>query len=220
MTWGYVAVGVGTAELKMFREGQEATAPWREVGEQALGSLAGAYGLEGISKRDEYGDVIEGEYVAASEDPYAGYMESPGYQYELAESEKAAKRALSSKGFSGSGAEMKELQRIAQGEAQQGYGDYLSGLRSMAGLGQTSAGQTAAQSASVGSDISAQYAAQGAANAQSQINQANTWGSTISQGAQLYGMYQGQQQQQPAYGNYNNQMTGSPTQMQTNYSYA
>ena len=174
-------------QLTMFREGQEATAPWREVGEQALGQLAGEYGLAGP-------EGFEGA-------PGAGFQETPGYQFQLAEAEKAAQRQLSAGGLSGSGAEMRELQRIAQGTAAQGYGDYLQGLRSMAGLGQTSAGQTATQATGVGANIGAgQYASSmqaGQAAAQGAIGQANVVTSAISQGIGAYGMYQGQQTTAP-----------------------
>lgn len=261
MSWGLVAVGVGTAvagymgsesqkdaakdigksteqgisaELQMFREGQEATAPWRQAGEAALGGLSSIYGLDPSYYSQDAKDYREqtGKYdpalLAEGEEPlpapyegtgqtdqYAqfegmqdrlrqGFETSPGQEYQLAEAEKAAKRQLSAGGFSGSGAEMKELQRIAQGQASQEwgnylgqFGDYTNALRSMAGQGQTSAGQTASQATAVGGDLASQYAAQGAANAQSTINQASTWGNVIGQGAQAFGMYQGQQSQQP-----------------------
>ncbi len=210
-----------SAELQMFREGQEATAPWRQTGEAGLSQLASIYGLDPSQYTQEAKDeqAISGEYIP--KDAFAqfeqqqqrlreGFETSPGQEYQLAEAEKAAKRQLSAGGFSGSGAEMKELQRIAQGQASQEwgnyqsqFGDYTNALRSLSGTGQTSASQTASQSIGVGQDMASASMAAGQQQAQSQINQANIWGNVAQQGAQLYGMYQGQQQtqQQPnAYG--------------------
>lgn len=233
------------AELQMFREGQEATAPWRATGVKALGALEDIYGLDAYSPQISTINKIKslgaapfggGESQAQERDPYAsffgmqdrlreGFQESPGQAYQLAEAEKAAKRSLSAKGFSGSGAEMKELQRVAQGQASQEwgnylgqFGDYTNALRSMAGQGQTSAGQTAAQSAQVGSNIASDYQSMGAAAAQKDISQANIYGNVLQQGAQAYGMYQGMNQPQAS--TTPQPMAGSPYGMQPGYTYA
>ena len=261
----------------MFQEGQQATAPWRETGEQALGALSDIYGLGGYATQGNPQDIVRNQnetarfeelqqltsggeprrqisggflgeqvnpeyetYLANMEemqgleksiatygegqaaapggpapDPYdaffsmqdklrEGFKTSPGQEFQLAEANKAAKRSLSAQGFSDSGAEMKELQRLAQGQASNewssylnNFGDYTNSLRSMAGQGQTSAGQTATMSANVGTNLSNTFQTQGAQAAQSQINQGNIVSDTIATGAQLYGMYQGQNSMPP-----------------------
>ena len=269
MTWGYVAVGVGTAaagymgskaskdaadaqskaagsgidaELQMFREGQDATAPWRDSGTQALGALGDIYGTTGYlsqsqnehnQARNDLASQIEGlraegasaeeisqlegqlsgmepDYVASGADPYdsffsmqdklrGGFESSPGKAYQLEQAELAARKQLNAQGLSGSGAEMKELMRMAQGQAQQEWGNYVgqfgnytNALRSMAGQGQTSAGQTASMATGVGQSMNSNYMAQGAAAAQADIQQANVWSNTMGQGAQAFGGYMGE----------------------------
>ena len=171
--------------------------------------------------------------AAAEPDPYAsffgmqdrlreGFEASPGQEFQLAEAEKAAKRQLSAGGFSGSGAEMKELQRLAQGQASQEwgsylgqFGDYTNALRSMAGQGQTSAGQTAAMSSNVGSNIAGSYSDMGRIAAQNEMTQANIAGNVIGQGAQAFGAYQGMNRPET-----NTQLAGSPYGLQSGYTYA
>jgi len=303
MTWGYVAVAGATvvsgalsaqgakksanaqnkglqkgvdAQLQMFREGQEATAPWRATGERALGALSDIYGVGSYSTQQEQDDLtryneLQGiiskgksdkaninnynsalsemetlgpqveaaqakQQAAGEKDPYAsffgmqdklraGFDASPGQEYQLAEAEKAAKRQLSAQGFSGSGAEMKELQRIAQGQASQEwgnymgqFGDYTDALRSMAGQGQTSAGQTSTQSSALGSNLSSNYRAMGAAAAQQDISTANIYGNVLEQGAKAYGMYKGMDKTQAPVSY--QPMAGSPYGLQPGYGYA
>ena len=190
-------------QLQMFQEGQEATAPWRETGERALTALEKVYGLDGsLADRGPQSDPYS-SFEAMQDRLREGFQESPGQAYQLEQAQLAANRALGAKGFSGSGAEMKEMQRIAQGQASQEYGNYLgqfgdytNALRSMAGQGQTSAGQSASQAAATGANIGAGYQQAGAAAAQSEIAQANIYSNMIGQGAQAFGMYQGMQQPQ------------------------
>ena len=216
-------------QLQMFREGQEATAPWRQTGEGALGALENIYGTSQFTAGED-GMPIEGadayqNFFSMQDRLREGFKESPGQAYQLGEAEKASKRALNARGFSDSGAEFKELQRISQGQAAQDYGNYLNqfgdytnSLRSLSGQGQTSAGQTAGQSAQVGSSVGSNIQSAGAAAAQNEIAQANIYGNVLAQGAQAYGMYQGMQPQtqyQPA-----PQAAGAPYGLSQGYSYA
>lgn len=208
------------AELQMFREGQEATAPWRESGEKALGKMEQIYGLDG--DQDPY-EVFEAQQKKLREGARESFVESPGYGYQLEQANKAAMRATAAGGMSGSGAEMKELQRIAQGQASSefnryqtdylnSFNEYTNSLKSVAGVGQTTATQGAQMGANVASNIAGGYKQMGAAQAQNDINQANVMTGAIQQGVNAYGMYSGynqqpQQQQQQSYNPYVQQDT-------------
>lgn len=190
-TRGGIQEGID-ARYDMFREGQEATAPWREAGAGAVGSLQDIYGTgEG---QDPYQS-----FFGMQDKLREGFQTSPGQEYQLAEAEKAAQRQLSSRGLSGSGAEMKELQRIAQGQASQEFGSYMNqfgnytdALRAMSESGRGSAGQTAQLATGVGAGVAPSYASLGAAEAQEQITKSNIMGNVVEQGLDLYGEYKGQ----------------------------
>ena len=236
MTWGLVSVGGATlvggilgadaakdagkeqskaaekgidAELEMFREGQEATAPWRQMGEGALGQLGSIYGVSPVNRVE---DPETGEMITEQADqinPYdafermnkrlrEGYTESPGYTFQLQEANKAAQRAAAAGGMSGSGAEMKELQRIAQGHAASDYSryennfnNYTNSLKSMANVGQTTATQGAQMGGNVAANMAQGYRSQGAARASAEIGKANAISGAINNAVGAYGMYQG-----------------------------
>ncbi len=171
-------------QLQMFREGQEATAPWRETGEQALSGLADIYGLSGDEGR-----------ARATE----SFQASPGYQWQVDEAAKASDAAAAAGGRFYGGSQMKALQSLRQNRANLEYGSYTQGLQSLAGVGQSSAGQTAQQATMVGGNVGQSYMAAGNASAQGvigagnaaasgYINQANMMTNMASQGMQAYGM--------------------------------
>lgn len=107
------------------------TAPWREAGGRALGTL------ESMTARGP-----------------GAYTESPGYQFRLGEGEKAIERFASAKGGLLSGATGKALTAYGQDYATQDYDNFLtryyqslSPYQSLAGIGQTASAGTAATTA-------------------------------------------------------------------------
>ena len=88
------------------------------------------------------------------------YEESEGYQYRLDEGNKAIERSAAAKGSSLSGATLKALTEYGQDYATNDYDNFLSRyynsltpLQSLAGVGQTSASQTASLGSSTASSI-------------------------------------------------------------------
>jgi len=154
-------------QLEMFERGVELTAPWQEAGEEALGTLQ--------------------DKIAAGPGEF-DYEKSPGYDFRLAEGEKAIERSAAAKGGLLGGATGKALTRYGQdyasGEYNQEYNNFLrryyeslTPLQSLAGVGQSTASQTAGQAGAVGAGIAnTQFQggmAAGNAIAGGQINQAN-----------------------------------------------
>ena len=127
------------------------------------------------------------------------FQASPGYQWQLDEASRASDAAAAAGGRFYGGSQMKALQNLRQNRANLEYGSYTQGLQSLAGVGQSSAGQTAQQATMVGGNVGQSYMAAGNASAQGvigagnaaasgYINQANMMTNMASQGMQAYGM--------------------------------
>ena len=182
-------------QMQMFQEGQQATAPWRETGTKALGGLADIYGLGGEGGRERAMEAFQ-----------AG----PAYQWQVDEAAKASDAAAAAGGRFYGGSQMKALQNLRQNRANLEFGNYTQGLQSLAGVGQSSASQTAQQATAVGGNVGQTYMSGGQAAAQGvrgagmasaqgvigagnaaasgYINQANVMSNMMGQGMQAYGM--------------------------------
>ena len=137
--------------------------PYRTAGAGALQQYEGTLGLGG---------------PMAEQSAVEKYRSSPGYKYALGQGLQSARRGLAASGMTGSGAEMKELQRVGQGTADQDYKGYQDRLGALAGMGQQSAsqagqfaygagGQLGALGAQYGSNMSNLYGQMGKAKADS-----------------------------------------------------
>jgi hypothetical protein len=82
------------------------------------------------------------------------FFESPDYQFNLAEGQKAIDRSLAARGRSLSGAGVKEGIRYASGMASTEYGNFYNRLANLAGLGQSATQATAAAGANAANNIS------------------------------------------------------------------
>ena len=161
------------AQLEMYYQGREDIAPWRKKGKWALRELRGKI------------KAGPGEFE-----------ESPGYQFRLAEGIKARERGAAARGNVLSGAQEKDLMRFGQGLATEDYDNWLrryyqslGPYQSMAGLGQTSAVQTAQMGQQTGQSIGQNYLAAGRARASGYINQANIMSGAVTSGVENYLMY-------------------------------
>lgn len=123
------------AEAKIaFQQGREDIAPWRAAGER---------GLAGAIEMIEAGP---GEFEA-----------DPGYQFRVAEGEKALERHLASRGMLRSGAAGRAYTELGQQLGSQEYSSFmnryyqkLNPQLALAGMGQVSAGQQAALGGQLG----------------------------------------------------------------------
>lgn len=172
-------------------------APYRQVGYGALDKLASMYG---VTKTGADGKPIAGAAPAAMTD--GGFTASPGYQFRLNEGIKAAERSAAARGSLASGGTMKAIQRYGEGLAASEYDAFANRLASLAGVGQSATGSTAAAgqaaSGAIGGAIGANGAAQagaamaaGNARASSYANTASSINSGINNLASLYLYNQG-----------------------------
>ena len=180
----YAADVSSETQQELFDRGQAATAPWRESGGRALGMLSDIYG------------VNRGDAVGSGDSSLAlqQFRSSPAYQNRMNASREGAIDAVNNT-RDANPRMLDELRRVSSGIADRGFTDYTRGLQSMAGVGQSMAGQTAGQSANLGQSLGQTYQNQaqqvGSANAQAVINQANQMSNTLNQAASMYGSYRG-----------------------------
>ncbi len=155
----------------MFQQQRTDQEPWRKAGTTAL---------SGMGNQD-----FQRDFGAAD------FQKDPGYDFRMAEGQKALERSAAARGGLNSGGTLKALSRYGQdyasGEYNNAYNRFnadrdrrFNRLSSLAGIGQTAnqsvaqAGQNYANNA--GGNLMNNANAQGAAG----IAQANTWGNTLS----------------------------------------
>lgn len=118
----------------------------------------------------------------------ADVMNDPGYQFGLTQGQTALDRKTAAMGGRVSGAALKAASEYGTNYATTGYNaayqrrqDRLNRLQSLAGVGQTATGSSAAAGDSAAGRNSSLISAQGNATAAGTMANGNTWGNTINQ---------------------------------------
>lgn len=132
---------------QMYDTGMGLAAPYLSVGGNAMGALADIYGL-GLDPRFSYGAANKyfsgaggGDNRTVEERQQAAldrFMASPGYQFRFNEGLRALDASAASRGMALSGRQVKAAQEYGQGAASSEWGNYISGLRHLAGIGTAS----------------------------------------------------------------------------------
>lgn len=117
------AAGAGRVSQRQYEQTERHLAPYRIVGDQALGRISRVLGLGGAAP-----DMSE-------------FQADPGYQFRLNEGNKALDRSAAGRGMLLSGAQLKSLGRYNQGMASQEFGNWFNRLYGLAGMGQNAAVQ-------------------------------------------------------------------------------
>lgn len=118
------------------------------------------------------GAVTETGGVGGGSPDMSVFFESPDYQFNLGEGQRAIDRSLVARGRGLSGAGVREGVRYASGLASREYSAFVDRLMQQAGLGSTGIGQSAAAGANAASNIGNAY-----------MNAGNTRASAYLQGA-------------------------------------
>lgn len=120
----------------------------------------------------------------------------PGYQFQKQQGNEAVQRNLAAAGLLQSGAAGKALDQYGQGLASNYATQYVNGLQSLAGLGQTSVANTGVLGANTANQIGSNQIYAGNAQASGYVGQANAINSGLSgltgfagQAPQLYQQY-------------------------------
>ncbi len=154
-------------------------APYRKVGESALGDISSLYG---------YANPVTGAPGTGVQD-FSKFTNSPDYKFAVDQGQLALDRGAAAKGQLLGGGHTKDTLAFAEGLASQQYGNYFNRLMAIAGMGQNSAAGSANLAAGFGTAGSAAINGIGAANASGPVGVANAL-STVPQNllyAQLLG---------------------------------
>lgn len=157
-----------TAEqARQYDQTREDYAPYREAGKKALG---------------QYETEINAPVTSAD------VMSDPGYQFGLSQGQLGLDRKAAAAGGRVSGAALKSAAEYANNYATTGYNaayqrrqDRLNRLASLANIGQTATGGSAAAGAAKSNAISNLLSSQGDASAAASMAQGNIWGNTVNQ---------------------------------------
>lgn len=169
---------------------------------QQFGSLQqfGKYHYEQDGSRRDLSPYTVGGATAGSPD-YSDFYNSPGYLFRLNEGQKAIERSAAARGGLYSGATMKAIDANAQGVASDEFNNYVARLQSLAGVGQSATGSTAAAGQAYASGASQAAQQAGAARASAYANTGNAINSAVSGAAggllYMHGMKAGGASQYP-----------------------
>jgi hypothetical protein len=114
------------------------------------------------------------------------FFESPDYQFNLGEGQKAIDRSAVARGGLLSGSAVKEGQRYASGLASREFASFYDRLASQAGLGQTGIGASAAAGANAAGNIGAAYMNSGNARASAYMQGAEGINNAVQGGISNY----------------------------------
>jgi len=154
-------------QARQYDQTREDYAPYREAGVKALG---------------QYETEINAPVTSAD------VMSDPGYQFGLSQGQLGLDRKAAAAGGRVSGAALKSAAEYANNYATTGYNaayqrrqDRLNRLASLANIGQTATGGSAAAGAAKSNAISNLLSSQGDASAAASMAQGNIWGNTVNQ---------------------------------------
>ena len=183
-------------QKQMFDTQNQQQTGFRAAGQNALSNI-GALGTGQYQTYDQAGNPVGNTQTGS------GYLQhqfdaqdfannvDPGYAWRLNQGQQQAQRQANLGGGALSGNALAGLQDYTQGQASQEYQNAFNRyqtqrtniyntLASIAGLGQTSLGQTGQMSTQTGANIGNAVANAGAAQAAGQVGSANAYGGALS----------------------------------------
>lgn len=156
-----------STETDMYNQSRNDLAPYRDVGQNALGTINSLYG---------YGQAGAGGVGAtpgAGTPDYSAFYNSPDYKFALQQGGLTVDRSAASKGLLMSGGTIKDQMAFGQGLASQQYGNYFSRLMQVAGLGASAASGSAQNANAFGTTAGNTQQQIGAAQASGPVGLAN-----------------------------------------------
>jgi len=191
-TQANAANAANLTQSQQYAQTRSDQAPWRQAGGSAVGALSSYYGLPGAD-----GTTPDPAATGAADTKLIQSL--PGYQFNLDQGNQAVQKNLAANGLLDSGAAQKALTQYGQGYAMNASNQYLNGLQSLAGLGQTSVANTGAAGTNAANQIGSNQIYAGNAQASGYANQANAINSGLSGLSGIYGQYTQQQNLQNTY---------------------
>lgn len=126
----------------------------------------------------------------AGQPDLGAFFESPDYQFNLAEGQKAIDRSLAARGRTLSGAGVREGVRYASGMASNEFGNFYNRLANLAGIGQAATNSTAAAGQNAANNISQNHLFSGQARANGYMQTGQAFNNAAQGGIQNYMLYQ------------------------------
>lgn len=164
---------------QMYEQGRTDLAPYRDIGNNALGTISGLYG---------YG--TNGSAGTGTPD-YSAFTNSPDYNFAYQQGLKALDNSAASKGLLLSGGQVKDAQTFGQGLASQQYGNYFNRLMGLATMGQGAATASMQGAQNTASSLSNLYQQQGQATASGYVGSANALSGGLQNGLLSYALLGG-----------------------------
>jgi len=178
------------SQKQMFDKQVELQAPFREAGLSAQNRLMQYLGLSGAPGEAGYGKYA-GDFTMQD------FTTDPGYNFRLAEGNKALDRTAAARGGLLSGGAMKAAQRYGQEMGSQEYmnafnryqtnrANQLNPLQSLMGSGQTAANTLTSAAGGLGQSLAENAIGAGNARASGYVGQANALTGALNQGVNTY----------------------------------
>lgn len=165
-----------------------------------IGGIAGLGNVINNAHSQQYQQYLDSYAPTQSTPDYNKILSNlPGYQFQLQQGNQAVQRNLAASGLLQSGAAGKALQQYGQGVASNYATQYINGLQSLAGIGQTSVQSTGNLGANAANQIGSNQIYSGNAQASAYANSANAFNSGLNGVAGAYGQYNAYQNAQPVW---------------------
>lgn len=149
-------------QSQMYQQQREDLAPWRQAGSNAL---------------DQINALLQNP---------SSVEQTPGYQWRMGQGMQALQRSAPGQGGLYSGRAGKALERFGQGFASNEFTDQYNRLANLAGLGQTSATNSALAAGQYGQSVGNTLQNMGNARAAGTIGAGNAWTNALEQALRYY----------------------------------
>jgi len=181
--------------MSMYQQNRADMAPWRNVGEGALNSLATRMGVPGSTGVANSGDPQFG--MLTKNFGMSDFQADPGYGFRMSEGLKALQNSAAARGSLMSGGTMKGLERFGQNLASDEYtnafnryttqnNNLYNRLAGLSGTGQVQSQQMAAQGANAANTMGQNILGAGNAQAAGIMGRSNAMTGAIGQGMNFY----------------------------------
>lgn len=167
-------------QLDMFNQTRQSLAPFFGAGQSAISQLQNIFGFGNGTNGTGVGSAAGTGYNPTA--ALSQLTQTPGYQFELGQGQKALDQSAAAKGLNLSGAQLQAEQEFGQNFATaNAYAPYISELNNIANLGENAAAGTGQLSGQAASGIASTQLAGGAATAAGQVAGSNILGQATTQ---------------------------------------
>jgi hypothetical protein len=181
------ATNATAEQQREFNTVQGLYAPQRNLGYSALGQLGSLYGFgnpntggpPGSPQAGPGGGGMNPNTTNPNNPNYAGFYNSPGFQFSLGLGQQGVNRNAAAAGSLYAPNTMAAVGANQQGIASTHYNDYVQQLLAMAGLGGQATAGSANNAYATGANISTNALSAGNANASGILGSAGAWNNVI-----------------------------------------